>query len=211
MVVAPRFDCRACHAVSAYRSKTVPQLVRLQHLVSSLSIPSLQRACFATHPVPCAPQALQNHCRFLACRSSGRFEIVLDASCSSRDLDCMLTNRVNTHGPAHACIRKRKTGSNIGELARLRRLMREEVLVDRCIVFSCIFYGELARLERANSHVVALAGGVQCCHFLLVARQEGVGEGVIQASAARPEQHRETAGMCAGRCGRPAVCFWQVV
>ena len=30
--------------------------------------------------------------------------------------------------------------------------------------------------------------------FLLVARQEGVGEGVIQASAARPEQHRETAG-----------------
>ena len=124
--------------VSAYRSKTVPQLMRLQHLVSSLSIPSLQRACFVTHPVPCAPQALQNHCRFLACRSSGRFEIVLDASCSSRDLDCMLTNRVNTHGPAHACGRKRKTGSNIGELARLRRLMREEVLVDRCIVFSTV-------------------------------------------------------------------------
>ena len=120
MVVAPRFDCRACHAVSAYRSKTVPQLVRLQHLVSSLSIPSLQRACFVTHPVPCAPQSFRNHYRFLTCpsstsvalcpqsfrnryrfltcRSSGRFEIILDALCCSRDLYCMLTNSLD-HGP----------------------------------------------------------------------------------------------------------------
>ena len=122
-----------CHTPSIADSRPF-----LQHLVSGLSIPSWQHARSVTHPVPCAPQSLQNHCRFLACRSSGRFEIVLDASCSSRDLDCMLTNRVNTYGPAHACIRKRKTGSNIGELARLRRLMREEVLVDRCIVFSTV-------------------------------------------------------------------------
>ena len=44
----------------------------LQHLVSSLSIPSLQHAGFVIHPVPCAVQSFRNHSRFRTCRRSAK-------------------------------------------------------------------------------------------------------------------------------------------
>ena len=44
----------------------------LQHLVSSVSRPSLQHACFVTHPVPSAVQSFRNHARFRTRRSSAK-------------------------------------------------------------------------------------------------------------------------------------------
>ena len=62
--------CRARTVGSSDTPSIADSRPFLQHLVSSLSIPSLQHACSVTHPVPCAPQSFRDRSRLRTCHSS---------------------------------------------------------------------------------------------------------------------------------------------